>query len=83
MSGGRSDGPDLQYSTLGYGVRLSGVLKTLQTLHTSIAESQVFKFLINHVDIRFDHSVENNVEEYNYISTRNGTNYSGLNFVLN
>ena len=84
MTGGRSDAPDIQFETFGYGVRLSGILKTIQSLHASIAESEVFKFLMNHVDIRFDHSTENNViEEYTLQSTREGTTYSGLNFVLN
>ncbi len=77
MSGGRTDAPGLGFSTQGYAFRLAGILKTIEALHTSVSESPVFKFLVNHVDLRFDHSEENNT------GPREGTTYDGINFVLN
>ena len=78
MSGGRTDAPGLGYSTQGYAFRLAGILKTIEALHTSVSESPVFKFFVNHVDLRFDHS-----QEFNTDGPREGTTYDGLNFVLN
>ncbi len=62
MSGGRSDGQGLGYSTQGYAFRLAGILKTIEALNSSVSDSPVFKFLVNHVDVRFDHSQEYNTD---------------------
>ena len=78
MSGGRTDAPGLGFSTLGYAFRLAGILKTIEALNCPVSDSPVFKFFVNHVDLRFDHS-----QEYNTDGAREGTTYDGLNFVLN
>ena len=78
IRGGSFFGQGLGYFTSGYGIALTGMLKFTAVMNHDRAPSPIFQFALDHLDVRIDHAVEN----AGYYSPRNGTTYTGLNFIL-
>ncbi len=53
---GAVDGPGVSYTTSGYGLRLTSLLKLLDYAAPSISSMPAIAFALRHVDVRFDHS---------------------------
>ena len=76
IRGGSVNGTGLVYLTDGFGLRLSGVFRLIETLDRTATSSPFFQFITSHIDLRFDHASEKSD------SPRNGTSYSGLNLII-
>jgi hypothetical protein len=49
-------GPGLNYSTVGYGMRMSGVLKAVMIADPSLAASGIAGFMLRHIDFQYSNS---------------------------
>lgn len=45
-----------RFNTLGYGVRLGGIVKYLRFIDVPLPTDKIFGFILHHVDIRYNHS---------------------------
>ncbi len=68
-------GPD--YSTLGFGLRLDGLVKILAAYDlVDIDRPGIYSFIVDHLDLQYDYS------EYTGDSYATGTNFQSLNLVV-
>lgn len=78
LRGGSATGPGgLNYSTLGFGLRLDGLVNTLAAYQLiDIATPGIWKFISGHLDLRYDHSA------YSGDNSLTGTNFQSLNLIV-
>jgi hypothetical protein len=66
------------FTTDGYAVSLSGILKTFALISPGIYENNFMKYLLNHIGIKYNQSLVNTPE-----SVLNNTKFYSLNFTFN
>ena len=64
------------FTTGGYAIRLSGMLKTIVIFEPEVFENKFMKYLLNHIDIKFNKSTINAGESWTPLV---GTKYYSLN----
>ena len=67
------------YTTTGFSFRLGGLLKFFEWLSPPIASNQVLDFVVQHIDIQYNHSGYHSVDPMYPVD---GTTYSGMNILL-
>jgi hypothetical protein len=74
---GSFDEPGLSYSTVGYGMRLSGILKAIMLADPRLVESSSVGFILGHIDLQYSNSWYQSGE-----SPIAGTTFSGLALII-
>ncbi len=77
-SGSFSESPNFgnrNYTTSGFGIRLSGFFKTIEAVHPAALEDDVLAFIFHHFDFVYDHA------EYTH-SVFGGTKFNALSVVI-
>jgi hypothetical protein len=69
--------PGLSYSTVGYGMRLSGILKAMMIADPRLAGSSSVGFILQHVDLQYSNSWYQSGD-----SPIAGTSFSGLALII-
>ena len=77
LRGGSTNEADQELSSKGLGVRLAGLLKLLETLTPRAMSASHLDFILDHFDIRFDHS---SVSSSRFPT--HDASYDGLNVIL-
>jgi hypothetical protein len=70
--------PGLAYSTVGFGMRMSGVLKALMLADPALASSGLAGFILHHIDLQYS----NSRYEADNESPLTGTTFSGLSIII-
>ncbi|MBI4547864.1 MAG: hypothetical protein HY707_07790 [Ignavibacteriae bacterium] len=79
IRGGSVRGRGVSYTTSGYGLRLSGLMKLLDAVSASFSSSPVAVFVLSHFDVHFDHASSDYDDPY---SLNDGVTYNGLSLVV-
>jgi hypothetical protein len=71
---------DRNFTTDGYAVSISGLLKTLEVFRPEMFEGNLMKYILNHINLKFNQS---NVTTIDKTSPLNNTDYYSLNITFN
>jgi len=74
IRGGSVDAPGLVYTTTGWGLRLSGLVKLFTFGSERTSESSFVEYIYSHLDVRYDHASESGADN----SPRDGNTYDGV-----
>jgi hypothetical protein len=79
ISGGSIRGGGQLYTTDGWGLRLSGLLKLIAEMRPAFSESRIPMFILNHFDIRYDHASSTYDDPNN---PNDGVTYNSISVIL-